>query len=125
MVLKQTFIINSDLDMRKGKITGQVAHGAVFYTQIAIEHSSDNAERYNRFVSWRYEDKELMKKVVLKASKEEIIRLRVILIDKDIWSHLVYDRGMTQIPENSLTCMVIEPLEEEKCDDLFRHLKLL
>lgn len=125
MVLKQTFIINSDLDMRKGKIAGQVAHGAVFYTQIAIEHSSDNAERYNRFVSWRYEDKELMKKVVLKASKEEIIRLRVILIDKDIWSHLVYDRGMTQIPENSLTCMVIEPLEEEKCDDLFRHLKLL
>lgn len=125
MVLKQRFIVNSDLGMGKGKIAGQVAHGAVFYTQIAIEYSSANIERYNRFLNWRYEDKELMTKVILKASQEEIIRLRCVLTDMNIWSHLVYDRGITQIPENSLTCMVIEPLEEEKCDDLFRHLKLL
>jgi peptidyl-tRNA hydrolase len=66
-----------------------------------------------------------MKKVILKAPHKEIIRLRSVLTDGNIWSYLVHDRGMTQIPENSLTCMVVEPLEEEKCDELFGHLKLL
>jgi len=36
-----------------------------------------------------------------------------------------YDMGLTQIPKNSVTCLVVEPLEEEQCDKLFRHFKLL
>jgi len=125
MVLKQIFVVNSDLDMGKGKIAGQVAHAAVFYTHIGAEYRPDNTDRYDMFIRWRYEDKELMKKVILKAPHKEIIRLRSVLTDGNIWSYLVHDRGMTQIPENSLTCMVVEPLEEEKCDELFGHLKLL
>lgn len=124
-MLKQTLIVNSDLDMRKGKIAGQVLHGEVFYVEMAAIPNSENSERYSRFISWRYGDDELMKKVVLKASQEEIIRLRSILENMNIWSHLVYDRGLTQIKAGSLTCIVVEPLEEEMCDKLFEHLKLL
>jgi PTH2 family peptidyl-tRNA hydrolase len=127
MVFKQVFIINSDLSMGKGKMCAMVAHGEFFYMQMVKAPNCDSG-RYGRFLKWSSEDNELMKKVVLKASRSEIIRLRLLLQSsayRDIWTDLVYDRGLTQIPENSLTCMVIEPLEEEKCDELFVHLKLL
>ncbi len=127
MVLKQTFIVNSDLKMGKGKIAGQVGHALVFYMEKS--HKDKNSEMYSRFLRWRYEDEELMKKVVIKASYQEIIRLRLLLQNNNeytnIWTDLVYDRGLTQVPENSLSCMVVEPLEEEIYDKLFGHLKLL
>ena len=122
MILKQVFIINSDLNMGKGKIAVQVAHGEVFYMENALCHQKGNAENYSQ---WRHEDSELMKKVVLKSSQADIIHTRLTLLDKDIWSGLVYDRGLTQVAENSLTCIVVEPLPEEECFQLFGHLKLL
>jgi peptidyl-tRNA hydrolase, PTH2 family len=129
MVLKQIFILNSDLKMGKGKLVGQAAHAIVYYMDEILLYvegkAPGNKELFERFVTWRKEDNGLMKKIVFKASEEEMNRVLCELAVRGIEKFAVHDRGLTQIPEGSFTCIVVEPLEEGKCDELFRHLKLL
>lgn len=125
MTLKQTFMINSDLGMSKGKIAIQVAHGEVFYMDIAKVLNPENVQIHKRFLEWRYIDKELMKKVAIKATEHEMNQMAVILEDKGIWAHKVYDRGLTQVPQDSFTCLVVEPISEGQYKELFSDFKLL
>lgn len=121
MVYKQVFIINSDLGMSKGKIAVQTAHAEVLY----MEEIPEDEKLYERFIIWRKEEHGLMKKAVLKATEEEMNKIVCDMAVKEIDIFSVYDRGLTQIDPNSFTCLVIEPLPEERCDELFGHLKLL
>ena len=125
MTLKQTFMINSDLGMSKGKIPIQVAHGEVFYVETVKANNPENTEMYERYLEWRYGDNELMKKVAIKATEHEMNQMAVILEDKGIWVHKVYDRGLTQVPQDSFTCLVVEPISEEQHKELFGDFKLL
>lgn len=129
MELKQTFIINSDLRMGKGKIVGQAAHALVYYMDEILLYvegkAPENKRLFERFVTWREEEHGMMKKVVLKATEKEMNNILLELAVQGIEKFAVYDRGLTQIPEGSFTCIIVEPLEEEKHDKLFRHLKLL
>lgn len=125
MALKQTFMINSDLGMSKGKIAIQVAHGEVFYMDIAKVLNPENVQMHERFLDWRYGDNELMKKVAIKATQHEMIQMAWILESKGIWAHKVYDRGLTRVPQDSFTCLVVEPISEEQYKELFIDFKLL
>jgi PTH2 family peptidyl-tRNA hydrolase len=129
MIFKQIFILNSDLRMGKGKLVGQAAHAVIYYMDEILLYlegkAPENEKLFERFVSWREEDHGLMKKIVFKASEEEMNRVLCELAIRGIEKFAVYDRGLTQIPAGSFTCIIVEPLEEEKCDELFRHLKLL
>lgn len=133
-MLKQAYIVNEDPEMTSGKIAAQVAHGACYYMdEVMCDHlessvfgdSRDEKDRMLiRYHEWT-KDK-VMKKIVLKASEEEIKAISYNLtVNKNIWCYQVYDLGLTQVPENSLTCLVVEPLPEEKHKELFSHLKLL
>lgn len=129
MKYKQVYIVNSDLGMGKGKIAGQVAHAAIYYMEELLLYaeglSPENNGLFERFVAWRKEEHGMMKKIVLKSSEEEMKKILCDLAVKGIEKFAVYDRGLTQIEYGSFTCIVVEPLEEEKCDKLFGHLKLL
>lgn len=125
MTLKQTFMINSDLGMSKGKIPIQVAHGEVLYMDMIKTPNFENTEIHARYLRWRYEDNELMKKVAIKATEHEMNQMAAILKDKGIWAHKVYDRGLTQVPQDSFTCLVVEPISEEQHKELFGDFKLL
>jgi peptidyl-tRNA hydrolase len=129
MVYKQVFIINSDLGMGKGKMVGQALHAMVYYMEellLYVEGQADeNDKLFERFIAWREEEHGLMKKIVLKATEAEMNKILCDLAVKGIEKFAVYDRGLTQIADGSFTCIVVEPLEEEKCDELFSHLKLL
>ena len=119
-MLKQVFVVNSGLDMGKGKVAVQTAHGEVLYMNyLAKPYSSGHAE----FDVWMKDG--VMKKVVLKATLEEIISLCHMLDRSSIWYDIVRDLGLTQVIEDSLTCIVTEPIEEEQAQKLFGHLKLL
>ena len=130
MTLKQVFMINSDLKMLKGKIAVQVAHGEVIYMEHIIQtiidyirYKNQCEDQIERYDLWRNRENRLMKKIVVKASEHNIIEKLSNI--KEIWYHRIYDRGLTQILENSLTCIVFEPLPEKECDELFGDLKLL
>lgn len=121
-MLKQVFIINNDLKMGKGKIAVQVAHGEVEYMNMLLGIHNRSHQKFKSYYKWT--DGGVMKKVVLKATEKEIMAVYYALNHLH-WRHIVYDMGLTQIPKNSVTCLVVEPLEEEQCDKLFRHFKLL
>ena len=119
-MLKQVFVVNDDLKMGKGKLAVQVAHGEVIYMNyLAKPYSSGHTE----FFAWMKDG--VMKKVVLKASFSELVDLCWKLDKQTIWYTIVRDLGLTQVPKDSITCFVTEPLLEEKADELFGHLKLL
>lgn len=129
MTFKQVFIINSDLGMGKGKIAGQVAHAMVYYMEEILLYvegqAPENEILFERFVVWREEEHGLMKKIILKANEEEMKKILCELTVREIEKFAVYDAGLTQVEPGSFTCIVVEPLEEEKCDELFGHLRLL
>lgn len=126
MTYKQVFMINTDLDMGKGKIAVQIAHGEVYYMETIMNlYSFKNCTNVKMFDAWRNDEDGLMKKVVLKATEKDMNEIYQKLKDKKIWHYKVYDRGLTQVSEGSFTCIVVEPLLEEECEQLFGHLKLL
>jgi len=138
MTLKQVFIVNKDLKMGKGKIAVQVAHGETLYMSeigackcVAMVHDLEDKEHQmkDNFKEWTKDG--LMKKVVLKATQDEMLMIigalkamKNIEAD-DIWFDVVFDRGLTQIPADSMTCIVFEPLDEAEADARFGYLKLL
>lgn len=128
-MLKQIFIVNTDLKMRKGKIATQVAHGEVEYMQHIrdSENKSDicHTIRYMRYIKWRDDHNNMMRKIILKANYERILSAIHVCEKLNIWHHVVHDKGLTQVEPNSLTCIVVEPLTEQSSNVLFADLKLL
>lgn len=131
---KQVFLINKDLKMSSGKIAVQVAHGEVIYMEkVMLEYRYTNIKSscdfMSRYYGWRAETEEdpigMQKKIVLKSTESEMKDIFMRLHTLGIWSYLIFDKGLTQVAPNSLTCLVVEPLEEERCNELFGDLKLL
>ena len=133
-MLKQAIIVNQDLKMDKGKMVVQAGHGICYYmaeiTSCYLEMSDfgekgeDEDRMLERYQEWT-KDK-VMKKIALKATEHELRSLSYLLsVNMNIWCYQVHDMGLTQVPENSFTCLVVEPLPEEKHKELFGHLKLL
>jgi PTH2 family peptidyl-tRNA hydrolase len=120
MILKQVFIINSDLQMGKGKIAVQAAHGEVYYMNYLNQSYSGG---HTEFSYWMKDG--IMKKIALKATEVEMRHIMDCLNKELIWFYGVEDLGLTQVPANSLTCIVVEPLPEETTERLFGAYKLL
>lgn len=135
--MKQIFVINKDLKMSKGKSIAQALHGETYYMDrvlqifckdilsrtgevIGIGIEAPTSSEINLIDSYDKWFNTHMKKIVLKATEQEIIEFENILKEKGIWTHRVYDLGLTQVPENSFTCLVVEPLEQS-----FNQFKLL
>lgn len=127
-MLKQTFIINKDLKMGVGKISVQIAHGEVMYMEMVNSIFSPEIKSVIRS-NWRVKTKEdpigMQKKVVLKSTESEIRDMYSRLKSLNIWCYLIHDKGLTQVAPNSLTCLVVEPIEEEQYRELFGNFKLL
>lgn len=116
----QTFLVNTDLKMRKGKIAAQTAHGETLYmSDVYGPLHKDMKERNGIWVNGG------MHKIVLKATEREMIETINILNNLDIMCYSVRDFGLTQVPEGSFTVLAIEPLEKQSHQVIFGHLKLL
>ena len=135
MTLKQVFIINNDLGMGKGKIAVQTAHGETLYMDKIYNLNCDDFEDESKRMLDNYDDwmkDGLMKKVVMKATQEEMLLLigtiklfNECMSKNNIWFDIVFDKGLTQVPADSMTCIVFEPLDEQMADHYTKHYKLL
>ncbi len=131
-MLKQIILINMNLKMGAGKIAVQVAHAEIMYMQkimVQFPNYKDSPPMILRFYDWKSETQEdpigMMKKVVLKSTENEMRDIFIKLKNFNIWAYLIFDKGFTQISPNSLSCLVLEPLPEEQCNELFGDFKLL
>ncbi|HEY7777846.1 MAG TPA: peptidyl-tRNA hydrolase Pth2 [Nitrososphaeraceae archaeon] len=117
MEFKQVIVVRKDLRMGTGKIASQVGHAAV----LGVEESRKSNKLWLK--NWFEEGQP---KIVVKVNDlEELLEvlkdaeaLRVPVI-------VVHDRGLTQIPSGTLTCICLGPAPSDIIDKVTSELKLL
>ncbi|MDT7864793.1 MAG: peptidyl-tRNA hydrolase Pth2 [Thermoproteota archaeon] len=115
--IKQVIVVRNDIKMGKGKIAAQVAHASVTAFVETLKVNKKLAE------DWLITGQ---KKVVLKVdSLEELLNLYKKAIEKGLIAVIIEDRGLTQIPAGTITCLGIGPDEDNKIDEITSKLKLL
>jgi PTH2 family peptidyl-tRNA hydrolase len=114
---KQVIVVRTDLDMSRGKIAVQVAHGSV---------SSAEQARVFKQAIWKAWLREGQKKVVVKvSSEEELLELRREAVNHSLSFALIRDAGMTELPPGTITVLGIGPAKAEDVDEITGELKLL
>ena len=113
--IKQVVIVREELKMGKGKIAAQVAHASLQAYKIALEKFPEIARKWERMGA---------KKIVLKASLDEILKLKKIAEKRGLPHSLIIDAGLTQVPPGSITALAIGPAYAEELKET-EKLKLL
>lgn len=114
---KQVIVFRSDLKLGKGKIAAQAGHAAVSAAQDAYVHHKKWWE------AWLFEGQ---RKIAVKVQNEkELLALEEQTKDLGLPNALIVDRGLTQIPEGTVTCLGIGPAPAEMIDRLTGKLPLL
>jgi PTH2 family peptidyl-tRNA hydrolase len=114
---KQVIVVRNDLKMSRGKIAAQAGHAAV-----------SAAEEARRFHStwWKAWLNEGQCKIAVKVrSENELLRLEEEAKELDLPSALICDRGLTELPPDTVTCLGIGPAPSEKVDKITGKLALL
>jgi PTH2 family peptidyl-tRNA hydrolase len=113
----QNIIIRADLKISKGKICGQVAHAAV---------SAAEEARRLKPKWWRSWLKEGQRKVILKT--ENLNQLKKLKAEAEALSlptAIVEDKGLTEIPPGTITCLAIGPAPKDLVNKITGKLRLL
>ena len=114
---KQVLVFRKDLQMSKGKIAAQAGHAAVSAAQDAFVHHKKWWE------AWLYEGQ---RKIAVKVEAEkDLHELEKAAGQLGLPHALIIDRGLTQIPEGTVTCLGIGPAPAVMIDRLTGKLKLL
>jgi len=114
---KQAIVVRNDLKMQKGKIAAQVAHASLTSAE------QTKKEKPELFRKWWERGQ---KKVVLKVnSLDAIFEITEIAERNNIVFSIIEDKGLTQIPPGTVTCVGIGPDEDKKIEKITGKLKLL
>ena len=112
--MKQVIVVNSALDLPKGKLAAQVAHAAIGAFVVA---SQDVQQVWLQIG---------MPKVVLKVADEEaLLRLLSGARHNHTPATLIRDAGHTVVPADTITCLGLGPAPATEIDQLTGDLKLL
>jgi PTH2 family peptidyl-tRNA hydrolase len=113
---KMVIIFRSDLRLSKGKAAVQAGHAAVSAAEEARKHRRD------WWNEWLFEGQ---RKIAVKVNSEkELLELQEQAENLDLPYALIVDRGLTEIPPNTITCLGIGPAPSEKIDALTGKLPL-
>jgi PTH2 family peptidyl-tRNA hydrolase len=114
---KQVLVFRQDLKMSKGKIAAQAGHAAVSSAQDAYVHHKKWWE------TWMFEGQ---RKIAVKVPTEkELTELEAAADDLGLPHSLIVDRGLTEIPAGTVTCLGIGPAPNNLVDKLTGKLPLL
>jgi PTH2 family peptidyl-tRNA hydrolase len=114
---KQVIVFRSDLRLSKGKAAVQAGHAAVSAAEEARKHRKEWWE------NWMEEGQ---RKIAVKVkSEKELTALEDQARELGLPCALIVDRGLTEIPPNTVTCLGIGPAPAEKVDRLTGRLSLL
>ena len=116
-MFKQAIVVRQDLEMGKGKIAAQVAHASLSAAVGTMKF------RKSWFDIWTLQGQ---KKVVLKVRGEKALKeIKRVADISHVYSELIVDRGNTQVPPSSITCLAIGPAPENIMDKITGKLPLL
>lgn len=113
---KQVIVLRVDLEMSEGKIAAQAGHAAV---SAAEEARKRNPDWWNAWI------KEGQCKIAVKAhSKQELLELEKKAKKLKMPSALITDRGLTELPPGTITCLGIGPAPSSQVDKITGALNL-
>jgi len=114
---KQVIAVRTDLKMSKGKLAAQVGHAAV---------SAAEEARKKHPEWWQAWLKEGQCKVAVKVKDlDELLELQREAIQMKFPHSLITDRGLTQLPPGTVTCLGIGPAPSIQVDKITGKLPLL
>ena len=113
---KQVIVLRTDLKMSGGKIAAQAGHAAVSAAEEARKNFSD---------WWKAWIEEGQCKIAVRAeSEQELLELQRKAKDLKLPSALVIDRGLTELPPDTITCLGIGPAPSSQVDEITGKLHL-
>lgn len=107
--MKQYIIVNTDLNMSKGKVGSQTAHASLGYG-ITMASPFNSHELFMNHHRWFFEHNQ--RKVVVGMSEQKMLSVMKKLDEDGITYYDVNDVGSTEVPKGSLTAIAIEPRSE-------------
>jgi len=114
---KQVIVFRSDLKLSKGKAAVQAGHAAVSAAEEARKR------RREWFEGWVEEGQ---CKIAVKVKNEkELSGLESVAKELGLPCALIVDRGLTEIPPGTVTCLGIGPAPADKLDRLTGSFPLL
>jgi PTH2 family peptidyl-tRNA hydrolase len=114
---KQVVVMRTDLGMSRGKIAAQAGHAAVSAGEEARKKFSD---------WWKAWIEEGQCKIAVRAeSEQELLELQRKAKELKLPSALVIDRGLTELPPDTITCLGIGPAPSSQIDEITGKLHLL
>ena len=114
---KQVIVFRSDLRLSKGKIAVQAGHAA-------ISAAEEARKRHKEW--WEAWMKEGQCKIAVKVrSEKELLELEKQAKDLALPCALIIDRGLTEVPPGTVTCLGIGPAPAEKIDKITGMLPLV
>jgi PTH2 family peptidyl-tRNA hydrolase len=114
---KQVIALRTDLGMSRGKIAAQAGHAAV---------SAAEKTRKKRPKWWSAWLNEGQCKVAVRVdSEEELLELERKAKQLQLPSALITDRGLTELPPGTKTCLGIGPAPSDQVDKVTGNLRLL
>ena len=114
---KQVIVFRSDLRLSEGKVAAQAGHAAV---------SAAEEARKRRKLWWKAWVGEGQRKIAVKVkSEKELLELEKQAKELALPNVLIIDKGLTEIPPGTITCLGIGPAPAEKIDKITGKLPLL
>jgi PTH2 family peptidyl-tRNA hydrolase len=114
---KQVIVFRSDLKLSKGKVAAQAGHAAV--------SAAEEARKLHR-AWWDAWISEGQCKIAVKVKNEkELLELEKQAKELALPSSVIVDRGLTEIPPGTITCLGIGPAPAESIDRITGNLPLL
>jgi PTH2 family peptidyl-tRNA hydrolase len=114
---KLVIVVRTDIKMSKGKVAAQAGHAAVSAAEYA---------RKNRPEWWSPWIREGQCKIAVKVkSEQELLELERKARNAGLPAALIVDRGLTELPPETVTCLGIGPAPADKVDTITGKLSLL
>lgn len=114
---KQVIVFRSDLKLSRGKLAAQAGHAAV---------SAAEKARKRHLEWWKAWIDEGQCKIAVKVkSEKELMALEKQADELGLSSALIVDRGLTEVPPGTVTCLGIGPAPAEEVDKITGMLPLL
>jgi len=114
---KQVIVFRSDLKLSRGKTAAQAGHAAVSAVEEARRHRREWSDGWLR---------EGQCKIAVKVKNEKALcELEMQARELGLPSALVVDRGLTEIPPGTVTCLAIGPAPADRVDKITGMLPLL
>lgn len=121
--MKLAIVMRNDLNMRKGKMIAQGGHVVQYLMEAYFKLGTEAQEKLSTWRNIRnWMENHDSRKIVLQASADQIAD---IIGKAKVDLYTVYDKGYTEVPENTLTCIALGPDVDSAIDVYTKDLKLL